>query len=259
MKLKRFFGVFFLLSLFPLSSSIAGAPQAKEFRIQAGALVEFIYFDVEPKDAKKLERNLINLKSEIENSGGEHLADFKVLLDKGYKHPVTHLTMVQWPDVQTRENLLSTNLFLSLKKYINDSGFFGVQQETPIRLERNKMYDFTNAWTVAKSPDQMQVVQHVLNTYFGKIFSLMQEYQVSTKSFFAQHPAAVSLGKFYNPQIVGMFEWQSLNDPNVFGSDPSFLEHVDIRDSILIHKGGLSQDERNNSHPEDTFYTELLN
>ncbi len=207
------------------TTSIPTNVKTHKFTIKAGAIVEVLYFNT---DSKTFEKAVKDYGKEASTNGAELLAKFEVI-KKETERPVTHIALVQWTD-PSRYGKVAVNL----TKTLVDVGFFGAQQDTPVILRDDKMYDFTSAWTIATDPCQMPALMQILGVYFGKIGPALQKYGIAQTAFVGPHPAAPKTKlKTYTPQMMGVFQWNSVEDPSKFQADPMFTEHVDIRNAMM--------------------------
>ncbi|MEO0376788.1 MAG: hypothetical protein AAF329_19645 [Cyanobacteria bacterium P01_A01_bin.17] len=217
-----------------LQGQTAKQAGTRTFTIRAGALIEAIYFNV-PSNGEQLKRALLpSFQKAVAESGGEYLASFEVLKNAKGDHTVTHIALMQWPNSSVRAAAKNSQSRQHLNSLITDVGFFAAQQDTPVVLSQDKIYDFTSAWTIATEPAHMQVVMQVLGTYFQKIGPVTQKYGITTTAFLGRHPAAPQdEARVFAPDISGIFEWQNIEDHSKFNRDPMFTEHVDIRNAVL--------------------------
>ncbi|WP_415919019.1 hypothetical protein [Tateyamaria sp. SN6-1] len=211
------------------------------FTINAGQLVQAIYLN----DAGAASQ-LGALEAAIGEAGGEHLTNLEVIQNESQDHDMTHVVLLQWADPSGRAALEASDAWASVSDSVGSLGFFGAQQDTPVELHEDKIYDGTHAWTIAESPEQMAVVQQVLGVYFRSIGPVLQEYQIGTKAFMGSAPG-MDGGDFdvYAPQIFGLFEWQKLEDVERFRNDERWLEHVDIRNATF-------------KRDEDTYFSRVI-
>ncbi|MEM9069285.1 MAG: hypothetical protein AAGE52_12300 [Myxococcota bacterium] len=194
--------------------------RSADFTLEAGALIEVVYVD-----ANDGAERLATYGRESASRGGELLARFDVV--GGAAEPsISHLGIVTWPDPTQATPAADGALGSTLRR----RGYFGVQQSTPVHLSENRIYDFTSAWSIASEPSQMPVIMQVLGTYFQKIGPVIGYYGIAQKGFLGPHPAAH--GDF-TPHMMGLFEWERLEDHATFNADPAFLEHVDIRNALM--------------------------
>ncbi|MEM7773380.1 MAG: hypothetical protein AAF327_23100 [Cyanobacteria bacterium P01_A01_bin.37] len=212
----------------------AAEVDTQSFTIQAGALIEAVYLNA-PGSSEQLSQRLLPAYQEaVTRTGGEYLANFEVLQNDSVDRSVTHVALIQWPDAVTRAAVKETQGYTNIEGQITDVGFFAAQQDTPVVLDGDKIYDFTSAWTIATEPAHMAIVMQVIGTYFQKIQPVIERYQISTVAFLGRYPGAPQdESRVYAPDITGIFEWQRLEDFDVFQNDPDWLEHVDIRNAVL--------------------------
>ncbi len=201
-----------------------------EFTIKAGAVLETLYFNT---DAKNFASVTKEYGKEVAKNGGQLVAKFEVV-KKDTERPVTHIAIVQWTNPAGYAKAAASSAFAKAKKSLIDVGFFGAQQDTPVVLRDDKIYDFTSAWTIATAPEQMPVIMQVMQTYFGKIGPVMGKYGIAQTAFVGPHPGAPQTSATaYTPQMMGIFQWNDVNDPKKFQNDPDFTAHVDIRDAVM--------------------------
>ena len=205
--------------------------QSERFTINAGSIVQTIYLD----DSNAI-YHLDALEAAITQAGGDHLASFEIINNQSQDHPMTHVVMLQWADPSDRAELENSEAWSSVDAMITDVGFFGVQQDTPVELHEDRIYDGTHAWTIAESPEQMAVVMQIIGRYFEAIEPVLKEYQIGSKAFFG--PVAIDGGDYqiYTPQIFGLFEWQRFEDIERFQKDERWLSSVDVRDATFTRK-----------------------
>ncbi|MEM8796067.1 MAG: hypothetical protein AAGE61_10910 [Pseudomonadota bacterium] len=229
------------LALLSAAQVTADSGRTDNFTIRAGALVEAIYLN-----NNGVADDLANLEAAINAAGGEHLTNLEVIRNESENHPITHVVFLQWSDPSRRSALTGSAAWDVIDDHITDLGFFGVRGDTSVELHEDRIYDATHAWTIAKSPEQMQVVMQVIGRYFQAITPVLKEYKIATKAFFGPAPG-VSDPNFptYSPQIFGLFEWQSLEDVEKFRSDERWLKSVDIRDATF-------------ERDEDTYFTRVM-
>lgn len=239
MKLLNTAAATFIAATLALSALAEG--RTDTFTINAGQLVQAIYLN----DADAAE-NIPALETAITFAGAKHLTNLEVIRNESEGHDITHVVLLQWADPSGRAALEESDTWANIAPSVNSVGFFGAQQDTPVTLHEDKIYDGTHAWTVAQSPDQMAVVQHVLGVYFQSIAPVLMEYEISTVAFMGSAPG-IDGGDFdlYAPQIFGLFEWQSLDDVEAFRTDPRWLESVDIRNATF-------------ARDEDTYFTRVM-
>ncbi len=216
-------------ALAAFSSPAFAEGRTDTFTINAGQLVQAIYIN----DANAAGQ-LGALEDAINAAGGEHLTNIEVIRNDSQDHDMTHIVLLQWVDPSGREALEASVAWGDISGSVGSVGFFGAQQDTPVTLREDRIYDGTHAWTVAQSPEQMAVVQHVLGVYFQSIAPVIQEYQISTLAFMGSAPGMDGGDHdIYAPQIFGLFEWQQLEDVERFRTDERWLEHVDIRNATF--------------------------
>lgn len=198
------------------------------FTITAGAVVETLYFNT---DSKTFKSAVDNYSKSVSNYGGELLAKFEVIKKKT-ERPVTHIAIVQWKDISSYAKAAKASS--QLKNNLVDVSYYGAQQNTPVTLRGDKVYDFTSAFTIMTDPCQMPVVMGVMRTYFGKIGPVLQKYNISQTAFFGPHPGAPSTSlNTYMPHMMGIFQWNNVSDVAKFQSDKDFTDHVDVRDAVM--------------------------
>ncbi len=221
------------LTVAPTSAMSA---QTTEFTLSGGALIEIMYFDA-PQAGDVLENTLIPAYGNaVGAAGGEYLVGFEILRNLAQDHPATHVAMVQWPNAEARASATAGEAYGRLDDHVAEVAFFAVQSDTPVSLDHSKIYDFTSAWTIGESPEQMGIVMQVIGRYFEKIRPVIEEYEIHTAAFMMRHPSGPDVGAGYAPQITGLFVWNSLDDHARFQTDARWLEHVDIRNAVLARR-----------------------
>jgi len=211
-----------------LGAAEALAASTTEFTLKGGALIELVF--LQDGDAGLLPE----FETAIETAGGDYLVGFDVVKNLAKDHSATRVAMVQWSTAASRA--AADAIYADLGTVLNDTGFFVVQADTAVALDHDKIYDFTSAWTIAKTPEEMGIVMQVIGHYFQKIGPIVDEYEIATRAFMMRHPAGAELAPAFTPQITGLFEWRSLQDHARFQNDPRWLEHVDIRNAVLARK-----------------------
>lgn len=248
--LWRFVAVVFSIAMiaaaivsFAAPSAHAQDVQTKEFTAKVGALIETIYLDAGEDASLLVDRGLPAFARTAEANGGELFGVFEVQRDEAIDRDVSHVALFQWPDADARSEAVDHQSWGGLDESRVDSGFFAVQQDTAVTLRSDRVYDFTHAFTIAKSPEQMEKVMQVLGVYFQGLGPIAQRYGIETKMFTMAHPAPpAERAKPYQPQIMGLFEWRSLDDIETFRADPEWLAIVDVRNATF-------------ARPEDTLFT----
>ncbi len=233
-------------TLFALSLAALAAPAFAEgrtdtFTINAGQLVQAVYLN----DADAVSQ-LGALEDAIEAAGGEHLTNLEVIRNESQDHDMTHVVLLQWADPSGRAALENSDAWQAISGSVNSVGFFGAQADTPVTLHEDKIYDSTHAWTIAQSPEQMQVVMQVIGSYFQAIAPVLKEYQIGQVAFMGSAPG-MDGGDYdlYAPQIFGLFEWQKLEDIGAFRNDERWLQSVDVRNATF-------------ARDEDTYFSRVM-
>ncbi len=207
------------------------------FTIKAGALVEVLYLNVPNGNTAVAGKLLPAYTKTVASSGGEVLATFEVTQLPETERKMTHIVLVQWTDPSKRAGSVSKNTFKRLQSAIGDKniqyGFFGAQQDTPVTLSTEKIYDFTSAWFISDDPCTFPSFFQVLGGYFQNINPITTKYGISQTAFFGPHPAMPKEANIFIPHMLGIFEWQKYEDREVFNNDPAYTEHVDVRNSVL--------------------------
>ena len=211
-------------------SKIPSDVKSSEFTIKAGAVLETLYFNTDDSTFKSI---LKSYGKEVSKNGGQILAKFNVIKKKT-ERAVTHIAIVQWTNPDGYSKVTATSAFKKAKDKLVDVSFYGAQQDTPVVLREDKIYDFTSAFTIMTDPCQMPMIMQILGTYFGKIGPVLQKYGIAQTAFVGPHPAAPSTSaKRYVPHMMGIFQWNDINDVSKFQNDKDFTEHVDIRNAIM--------------------------
>ncbi len=238
MKTKSYVSLLFIcLAVFQLSA-FEKPIKTVNFTIKAGAMVETLYLNV-PDGTTNITRKLLPAYAKtVASSGGEVLATFEVTQLPDTDRKMTHIVLIQWTDPSKRAGSISKGSFKKIVTVLGSEniqyGFFGAQQDTPVALSSDKIYDFTSAWFISDDPCAFPALFGVLGTYFSKIPPVLQEYGISQTAFFGPHPAMpTSETNVFIPHMFGIFEWQKFEDREVFNKDPRYVEHVDIRNSAL--------------------------
>lgn len=207
------------------------------FTITAGAMVETLYLNVPESDTKVISKLLPAYAKTVASAGGEVLATFKVTQLPNTDRKMTHIVLIQWPDPSKRTNSISKTGFKKIGAALGGDniqyGFFGAQQDIPVTLSADKIYDFSSAWFISDDPCAFPALFEVLGTYFSKIPPVLQEFGISQTAFFGPHPAMPEETNMFVPHMFGIFEWQKFEDREVFNKDSRYTEHVDIRNSVL--------------------------
>lgn len=220
-----------LAALFGALPLTAHAADTTDVTLSGGALIELLFLDVgETGGAEALSQ----LEGSVEAAGGDFLVGLEVVKNLAHDHPASHIAIVEWQVPDARAD--AAEAYDALGDALTDVGFFAVQQDTPISFDPEKIYDFTSAWTIAETPEEMGVVMKVISTYFQKIGPVIEDYGIATRAFMMRHPAAPAVDAVFAPQITGLFEWQALDDHSRFQNDERWLEHVDIRNAVLARK-----------------------
>lgn len=201
-----------------------------EFTIKAGAILETLYFNTTDADFKSI---IGHYEKEVSKNGGQLLAQFEVIKKKTGR-PVTHIAIVQWADPKGYGKVVGSSAFTKAKGKLVDIAFYGAQQDTPVVLREDKIYDFTSAFTIMTDPCQMPTIMQVIGTYFGKIGPVLQKYGIAQTAFVGPHPSAPQTSvNTYIPHMMGIFQWNNIKDVDKFQNDPDFTEHVDIRNAVM--------------------------
>ncbi|MEW7292398.1 hypothetical protein [Aquimarina sp. 2304DJ70-9] len=211
--------------------------KSASFTIKAGALVEVMYIDASSQVTNKVEGLLPAFSKNVSSIGGEVLAKFKVSNLANTKRKMTHIVLLQWSDISKRTNLQGQDTFKKLLEAVGKEniqfGFFGAQQDTPVTLQADKIYDFTSAWFITDDPCAFPPLFQVLGGYFQKINPITKAYGISQTAFFGPHPAMPKEPNAFIPHMFGIFEWQKYEDREVFNNDPKYTAHVDVRNAVL--------------------------
>lgn len=213
-----------------IADEIPAGVKTSEFTIKAGAVLETLYFNTDDKTFASIAKDY---GKEVAKNGGALLATFDVIKKKT-ERSVTHIAIVQWTDPSGYAKATKSSVFSKAKSNLVDVGFFASQQDTPVVLRDDKMYDFTSAVTIMTDPCQMPTIMQVMGTYFGKIGPVLQKYGIAQTAFVGPHPGAPQTSaKMYMPHMMGIFQWNDVNDVEKFQNDPDFTEHVDIRNAVM--------------------------
>lgn len=227
-----------LIFLSVLQLSACESPvKTTDFIIKAGAMVEILYLNVPDGNDNVAPKLLPAYAKTVASSGGEVLATFEVTQLPQTERKMTHIVLIQWADPSNRAGSVSQPSFKKLESAIGDGniqyGFFGSQQDTPVTLDTEKIYDFTSAWFISDDPCTFPPLFQVLGGYFENINSITKEYGISQTAFFGPHPAMPAEANTFIPHMLGIFEWQKFEDREVYNNDPDFTQHVDVRNSVL--------------------------
>lgn len=213
-----------------VDKTIPSDVKSSEFIIKAGAVLETLYFNTSDSEFKSI---IAGYGKEVTKNGGQLVAQFEVIKKKT-ERPVTHIAIVQWTDAKGYSKASGSNAFAKVKDKLVDVAFYGSQQDTPVVLRDDKIYDFTSAFTIMTDPCQMPTIMQVMGTYFGKIGPILQKYGIAQTAFVGPHPGAPSTtATSYTPHMMGVFQWNDINDVEKFQNDPDFTEHVDIRNAVM--------------------------
>lgn len=213
-----------------INEAIPPGVKSSEFTIKAGAVLETLYFNTDDKTFASLTKTY---GKEVAKHGGELLAKFDVVKKKT-ERAVTHIAIVQWTDPSGYVKAAKSSVFTNVKNKLVDVAFYGAQENTPVVLRGDKIYDFTSAFTIMTDPCQMPTIMQVMGTYFGKIGPVLQKYQIAQTAFVGPHPGAPATTVTpYTPHMMGIFQWNKIEDVEKFQNDPDFTAHVDIRDAVM--------------------------
>jgi len=221
-----------VLIVFNLTTSCM-AESTASFTIKAGALVEMIYINAENKggDVEPLRKGLTRANCEV-------LATFEVAQIPKSKRKFSHILMIQWANPADRSSSSVARAIDKAKKTLGEEnlqfGFFGSQQDTPVTLNEDKIYDFTSAWLISDDPCAAPSLMQVIGGYFQKIGPVIQEYRIGQTAFFGPHPQMPKTeSRLFVPHMLGIFEWQKYDDRAKFIADPAYTAHVDVRNAVL--------------------------
>ncbi|WP_299223901.1 hypothetical protein [uncultured Aquimarina sp.] len=238
MKTNNYLSLLFIcLTIFQLSGC-EDPIKTTNFTIKAGAMVETLYLNVPNGNTSIASKLLPAYAKTVSSSGGEVLATFEVTQLPDTDRKMTHIVLIQWTDPSKRTGSVNKGSFKKIVAALGSEniqyGFFGSQQDTPVTLSSDKIYDFTSAWFISDDPCTFPSLFGVLGTYFSKIPPVLQEYKISQTAFFGPHPAMPKTEtNVFVPHMFGIFEWQKFEDRELFNKAPRYTEHVDIRNSVL--------------------------
>lgn len=212
-------------------------PKTTSFTIKAGALVEVMYINATSNTAKVVSNLVPAFAKAITSSGNEVLATFEVTQIPNSKRVASHILLLQWNDVSQRDIIKGQRSFKRLEDSVGKEniqyGFFGSQENTPVTLHSDKIYDFTSAWFIVDDPCAFPPLFQVLGGYFQKINPVTTAYGISQTAFFGPHPAMPAESNLFIPHMFGIFEWQRFEDHKIFNNDPKYTAHVDVRNAVL--------------------------
>lgn len=210
-------------------SAFSSPPEG--FTIKAGALIEVIYINA-PGKLKEVQ----TLGKDLAKTKGEWLATFEVAEMPKTERKFSHILIVQWVAPSDRSS--GAKHIAKAKKSFGDAniqfGFFGSQQDTPVALKKDKIYDFTSAWLISDDPCAAPSLMQVIGGYFQNIGPVIQEYGIGQTAFMGPHPQMPKTeSNLFIPHMLGIFEWQKYTDRAKFIEDPAYTAHVDVRNAVL--------------------------